>query len=221
MASREPGGKDEDFHLGAAVYSSDGIEIGRLFRLIVAKEDLTLKDFVVKESRRFSGHLLSPGSWLLADEVIVPRDQVSSISHERIDLRLTAGEVRKLPPYLSYRYGDETTAEGLREEAISALSSSPAIPSSLEQVANKGADELEIEGGENVMVGNTRKRLGTVKDVLFDGGDLVGVVILPDGVLKEEVILPRRFLQRSDDLALFAELSVDDLEHLKPFEPAG
>jgi hypothetical protein len=39
--------------------------------------------------------------------------------------------------------------------------------------------------------------------------------------LKEEVILPRRFLKRSDDLALFAELSDNDLEHLKPFEPTG
>jgi hypothetical protein len=32
--------------------------------------------------------------------------------------------------------------------------------------------------------------------------------------------MPRRFLQRSDDAALFADLSPDDLEHLKPFEPA-
>ena len=71
------------------------------------------------------------------------------------------------------------------------------------------------------MLGNSGKRLGTVKDVLFDNSELVGVVILPDGVLKEEVILPRRFLKRSDDLALFAELSDNDLEHLKPFEPVG
>jgi hypothetical protein len=71
------------------------------------------------------------------------------------------------------------------------------------------------------MLGSRGKRLGTVKDVLFDNAELIGVVILPDGVLREEVILPRRFLQRSDDLALFADLSVDDLEHLKPFEPAG
>ena len=221
MASKEPDSQDEDFHLGAAIYSSDGTEIGKLSRLIVDKNDLALKAFVAKESRRFTGHLLSPGSWLLADEVIVPRSEVSSVGHDRIDLKLTAAAVRKLPPYLSYRYGDETAAEGLTEEAISALTSSPAIPASLEQVANKRDDELEIEGGENVMLGNTGKRLGTVKDVLFDQAELIGVVILPDGVLKEEVILPRRFLQRSDDLALFADLSTADLEHLKPFEPTG
>ena len=220
MGINEPASGDEDFHLGTAIYSSDGTEIGKLSRLIVDKDALTLRAFVAKESRRFSGHLLSPGSWMLADEVVVPRDDVGSVSHDRIVLKLTSGDVRKLPPYLSYRYGDETVTESLTEEAISALTSSPAIPASLEQVANKGADELEIEGGENVMLGDTGKRLGTVKDVLFDDAELVGVVILPDGVLKEEVILPRRFLQRSDDLALFADLSDNDMEHLKPFEPA-
>lgn len=220
MGSDQPGSPDEDFHLGAAILSSDGREIGTLSRLLVGKDDLSLKAFVVKESRRFSGHLLSPGSWLLADEVVVPRGEVSSVSRDRVVLKVTANAVRNLPAYLSYRYREETAGEGFREEAISALSSSPAIPSSLEQVANKRADELEIEGGENVMLGHTGKRLGTVKDVLFDSSELVGVVILPDGVLKEEVILPRRFLQRSDDLALFAELSDVDLEHLKPFEPA-
>jgi sporulation protein YlmC with PRC-barrel domain len=213
--------QDQDFHLGAAIYSSDGAEIGKLARLIVGKDDMALKAFVAKEGRRFSGHLLSPGSWMLADEVVVPRGVVSSVTHGRIVLTLTTADVRRLPPYLSYRYGDETVTEGLTEEAISALTSSPAIPASLEQIANKGADELEIEGGENVMLGTTGQRLGTVKDVLFDGEELIGVVILPDGVLKEEVILPRRFLQRSDDLALFAGLSAADLEHLKPFEPVG
>jgi sporulation protein YlmC with PRC-barrel domain len=201
------------------VDSSDGTEIGTLSRLIVGREDLSLKALVIKENRRFSGHLLSPGSWLLADEVIVPRGEASAVSHDRVVLRLAANQVRKLPAYLSYRYGEETATEGFTEEAIGALTSSPAVPASLEQVANKGPDELEIEGGENVMLGHSGKRLGTVKDVLFDNSELVGVVVLPDGLLKEEVILPRRFLQRSDDLALFAELAEDDLEHLKPFEP--
>jgi sporulation protein YlmC with PRC-barrel domain len=219
MGSNKSSLNDADFHLGAAVYSSDGTEIGKLSRLIVGKDDLTLRGLVAKESRGFSGHLLSPGSWMLADEVVLPVDEVSSVARERIVLKLTAADVRKLPPYLSYRYGDETVAEGLTEEAISALTSSPAIPASLEQVANKSADELEIEGGENVMLGDSGKRLGTVKDVLFDDAELIGVVILPDGILKEEVIMPRRFLQRRDDLALFADLSASDLEHLKPFQP--
>ena len=204
--------------MGAAIYSSDGQEIGKLQRLIVDKESLGLRAIVAKESRRFSGHLLSPGSFLLTDELIVPRDAVESISHDRIDLKLSASEVRNLAPYLGYRYGGETVAEGFGDE-ISVLASSPSVPFSLQEVANKQPDELEIAGGENVMLGHTGKKLGTVKDVLFDDAELVGVVVLPDGILKKEVILPRRFLGRSDDLALFADLTDEDFEHLEPFEP--
>ena len=209
----------KDFHMGAAVYSSDGRHVGTLSRLLVDKENLALKALVAKESRRFSGHLLSPGSFLLADELIVPRDAVESISHDRIDLKLNANAVRTLAPYLSYRYGGETVAEGFGDE-ISVLALSASVPSSMKEVANKQADELEIAGGENVMLGHTGKKLGTVKDVLFDDAELVGVVVLPDGILRKEVILPRRFLGRSDDLALFADLNAEEFEHLTPFEPA-
>jgi len=70
------------------------------------------------------------------------------------------------------------------------------------------------------MLGHTGKKLGTVKDVLFHDDQLVGVVLHPEGLLKQEVILPRRFLDRSDDLALFAKLSESDLDHLQPFRPS-
>jgi uncharacterized protein YrrD len=93
------------------------------------------------------------------------------------------------------------------------------VPSSVQEVANKPEGALEIEAGENVMLGHTGKKLGTVKGVLFDDGDLVGVVLRPEGLFRREVILPRRFLDRSDDAALFARLDEDDLEHLKPYRP--
>ena len=57
--------------------------------------------------------------------------------------------------------------------------------------------------------------------MLFDGDGLVGIVLKPEGLFKKEVILPRRFLDRSDDAALFAKLDEADLEHLKPFEAEG
>jgi len=45
-------------------------------------------------------------------------------------------------------------------------------------------------------------------------------VLLPDGFFKSEVILPRRYLDRSDDAALFANIEERDLEKLTPFKPA-
>jgi sporulation protein YlmC with PRC-barrel domain len=208
---------DEDFHLGASVRSSDGREVGRLVHVLVGP-DYALRALVVKESSSFSGHLFSPGSMLVADEFIVPKDAAVKVGRDDIELSLSAADVRRLPPYIAYQERGETPAE-FAEDAAGVLGSGPELPNWMEQVAHKGADELEIDGGENVMLGHTGKRLGTVKDVIFDDGQLVGVVLLPDGWFKSEVILPRRFLGRSDDLALFVDIAEADVERLAPFRP--
>ena len=209
--------KAADFHPGAAVFSNDGKEIGELVHVLV-ESDFRLAGVVVKESRGFSGRLLSPDSMLVADEFIVPRSAIKSVRRDRVDLTLGSADARKLSPYLSWRRKDETVAEGLEDE-VAVLAASPTVPHWLEQVANKPPNDLEIDGGENVMLGHTGKKLGTVKDVLFDGDELVGIVLRPEGLFKGDVILPRRFLERSDDAALFAQIDEQDLEHLEPFKP--
>jgi sporulation protein YlmC with PRC-barrel domain len=213
------GVKTTDFHLGAAVYSSDGTHVGELLGTLVDETSLGLKAVVVKEDGRFSGHFLSPGSMLLTDELVVPLAAIGSVSHDRVDLKLTASRLRKLPPYLTHRFATPTPSEEVGE-ALDVLTATMAAPR-IEETADKPASELEIDSGENVMLGRTGKKLGHVKDILFDGDELVGVVMLPEGLLREEVVLPRRFIGRSDDLALFAQLEPDDLEHLKPFQANG
>jgi len=209
---------DERFHLGAEVRSSDGQEVGKLAHVLVGP-DYGLRALVIKESGRFSGHQFSPRSLLVNDEFIVPKDSVTTATEDRIDLSLSASDIRRLPPYLAYREKpEESVAEGL-EDTAGVLGSGPEVPNWLAQVANKPADQLEIDGGENVMLGHTGKKLGTVQDVLFDDDQLVGIVLKPAGWFKNEVILPRRFLDRSDDLALFATIDEHDLENLKPFHP--
>ena len=208
---------DEDFHLGAEVRSSDGREIGKLVHVLVGP-DYGLRSLVVKESSSFSGHRFAPGSMLVADEFIVPKDAAVKVAHDVVELSLSAADVRRLPPYLSYTEKGET-AEEIAEDQAGVLGGGPEVPNWVEQVAHKGADELEIDGGENVMLGHTGKKLGSVKDVLFDEDQLVGVVLQPEGWFKSEVILPRRFLDRSDDLALFVNIEEADLERLTPFRP--
>jgi len=209
---------DEGFHLGVEVRSSDGKDVGQLAHVLVGP-DYGLRALVIKESRRFSGYLFSPGSRLVNDEFIVPKEAVKAATHDRIDLSLSAADVRRLPPYLAYREKpEESVAEGL-EDTAGVLGSGPEVPNWMEQIAEKPEGDLEIDGGENVMLGRTGKRLGTVQDVLFDDEQLVGVVLKPAGWFKSDVILPRRFLDRSDDLALFANIDEHDLENLKPFLP--
>src|SRR5690242_14184802 len=207
----------EQFHLGAEVRSSDGVEVGKLVHVLVGP-DYSLQALVIKESRRFSGHLFSPGSMLVADEFIVPKDAAAKITHDAIELTLPAAEIRRLPPYLAYRERTESVAEGL-EDTAGVLGSGPEVPNWLEQVANKSDTELEIDGGENVMLGQTGRRLGTVQDVLFDDDQLVGIVLKPDGFFRQDVILPRRLIDRSDDLALFVNIDETDVARLEPFQP--
>ena len=89
--------------------------------------------------------------------------------------------------------------------------------------AHKRLDELEIHRGENVMLGHTGTKLGTVQDLVLDEGELAGVVIRPEGFFaaSQDVLLQIRFLGRSDDLALFAHLTEADLARLTPFHPGG
>jgi len=84
---------EETFHLGAEVRSSDGEEVGRLAHVLVGP-DYGLRALVIKESGRFSGHLFSPGSLLVNDEFIVPKEAVRSLSRDRVELSLTAADVR-------------------------------------------------------------------------------------------------------------------------------
>jgi len=207
----------DDLHLGAAVFSSDGKHVGKLVHVLV-DGDYRLRGLVVKESGPFSGQLLSPGSHLVADEFIVPADAVAAVTRDRIELKASSAEARRFQPYFTYREKPESVGEEL-EDVAGVFGSGPEVPNWLEQVANKPEGELEIDGGENVMLGHTGKRLGTVKDVLFDGDELVGVVLKPESLFKQEVILPRRFLDRSDDLALFARIDEQDLDRLTPFQP--
>jgi len=81
---------------------------------------------------------------------------------DRIDLSMTAAEIRKLPPL-------------------------PVVP---------------VRPGDQ-------------------GRELVGVVMDPAGLFNDDVILQVRFLERGDDLVLFARLTEQDLERLQPFRPAG
>ncbi len=211
--------KPDDFRLGAQVVSSEGTDVGELRRVLVEDPDYSLRAIVVKEGSRFSGFGLAPGSLLVADEVIVPIEAIGNVTRERVELKIAAADVRRLPGYLAFRNREASPAEVLEDEGA-VLGLSPAIPHSLQEIANKPAGELEIEGGENVMLGHSGKRLGSVRDVLFDDGELVGIVLHPEGWFKDDVILPRRFLDRSDDAALFANLEEDEVERLAPFDPS-
>lgn len=200
------------------VYSSDGTHIGSLHRLIVDREGWDVHAVIVRETPRFSGHFLTAVTGVLPTaELVVPAAAVRTVADDRVDLSITSTQARRLPPYLSYHYSAPGSSAQVLLAASAALSGiAPTwFGTGAAEEANKAEDEIEIRPGEPVMLGHDGKRLGEVREVVYDDGELVGIVVQTGGLLgHDNVVVQVRFLDRSDDGALFVRMSREDLEHL-------
>jgi sporulation protein YlmC with PRC-barrel domain len=207
--------KPADFHLGTDVVASDGRKVGTLARIIVEEVGFDARALVVKEEESFAGRLLAAESLFITDEVVVPIAAVDSATHDLVKLSMSAADIRRQPPYLSRHFKQLTPDTAVLEEA-DVLTGGLGFPR-VEETAAKGPGQIEIDRGESVMLGTTGRRLGEVRDILYDQGEMIGVVIRPEGFFTKDVVLPIRFIDRADDLALFAHLDKSDIEALKPF----
>lgn len=183
IPSRGPGVTEFDLRLGASVHTADGRHAGTLERIVVDAESWDPRALIVRETNRFSGRTLAPGAGMLVAEVIVPLSAIESVTPDGIRLTLDARATRALPPYLSYQYRHLERGDSLRYAAAlagGALGVGPMFPL-LQETADKAEGDIEIRHGENVMIGHAGEKLGTVQDVLFDDGELVGIVVRPTG----------------------------------------
>lgn len=204
-----------DFRLGADVLASDGTKAGVLASVLVAQQGFDPQAIVLKDDRSLVGRLIAAEKLYITDEVVIPIRAVESATHDLVRLSMSAGDIRKQQPYLSYRFKPMTAGEAVLDEAET-LTGGVGLPNT-EEVANKPSGAIEIDDDENVMLGQTGRRLGRVQELLYDKGELVGLVITPEGFFKNEVVLPIRFISRADDMALFADLGESEIESLKPF----
>lgn len=204
-----------DIGLGSDVVSSDDVNVGTIASLLVDADGFTPQALVVKHVESLAGRVIAAEKFFTTDEVVIPITAVESATHGLVHLSMSAQEVRRQPLYLSYRRPAPTTEEAVVEEG-QLITGGLGLPR-VEEVANKSDGQIEIDRGENVMLGTTGHRLGRVEDVLLDHGELIGVVIRPEGFFKRDVILPIRFINRADDMALFADLTEPDIDQLKPF----
>ncbi|MHB8687081.1 MAG: PRC-barrel domain-containing protein [Candidatus Dormibacteraceae bacterium] len=204
-----------DFRLGAEVVDNEGQKAGTLVSVIVDEKGFEARALVVKDEATLAGRLLSAEKLFTTDEVVIPISAVESATRDQVRLSLSASDIRRQPLYLSYRR-EPLTAEDAVVETGELLGGGLGLPKA-DEIANKPAGEIEIDRGENVMLGTSGHRLGTVRDVLFDQGKLAAVVIRPDGFFKRDEVLPMSFIDRADDMALFARLDESDVENLKRF----
>jgi sporulation protein YlmC with PRC-barrel domain len=207
-----------DFRLGADVVASDGTKVGTLVSVIVDEKGFDPRAVVVKDEVSLAGRLVAAEKLFTTDEVVIPITAVESATHDLVRLSMSGPDIRRQPLYLSYRREPLTAEDAVLEEG-ELLTGGLGLPKA-DEIANKPEGEIEIDRGENVMLGTTGHRLGTVHDVLLDHGKLVGVVIRPEGFFKRDVVLPIAFIDRADDMALFAHLDESDIEQLKPYVDA-
>jgi sporulation protein YlmC with PRC-barrel domain len=221
--SEQSGRRLDDFHLGASVHTSDGHHAGTLQRIVVDGETWDPHALIVRETEWFSGKVLAPGAGLMVAEVIVPLDAVDSITPGEVRLKLDKRATRNLLPYLSYQYRPLEAGDQWRYTAAmigGPIGAGPLFPR-IDETADKLPGDIEIRHGENVMIGHDGDRLGTVEDVLFDDGELVGIVVRPAGFFKHDIVVQVRFLDRSDDLALFLRMTRDEVAKLAESETPG
>ena len=208
--------RDEDFHLGAQVVDRDGATAGTLVSVLVDEDGFDPKALVVKDETSLVGRLMAAEKLFITDEVVVPISAVESADHDAVHLSITRDDVKRQPPYISYRLQTPSPGEALLMEA-QLLGGGLGLPHE-QELANKPGGEIEIDKDENVMIGETGHRLGKVHDVLYDGGELIAIVVRRAGRGGHDVVLPIRFVTRGDDMALFADITEADIENLKPFE---
>jgi sporulation protein YlmC with PRC-barrel domain len=201
--------------LGSDVVSSDEVNVGTIVSLLVDADGFTPRALIVKREESLAGRVLAAEKYFTTDEVVISISAVASATHDLVHLSMAAQDVRRQPLYLSYRRPAPTAEEAVVEEG-QLITGGLGLPKA-EEVANKLDGQIEIDRGENVMLGTTGHRLGRVEDVLLDQGALIGVVIRPEGFFKRDVVLPIRFINRADDMALFADLTESDIDQLKPF----
>jgi sporulation protein YlmC with PRC-barrel domain len=209
-------GRHLNLRLGASVHTADGHRVGTLQRIVVDADSWDPHALIVKETNWFSGRNLAPGAGLMVTEVIVPLNAVDDTGPDGVRLILDKRATRALPPYLSYHYKPLERGDGLRFAAALAggsLGVGPLFPR-LEENADKSDGDIEIRHGENVMIGHGGDKLGTVHDVLFDDGELVGIVVRANGFFAHDMLVQVRFLERSDDLALFLRMTPEDVRRL-------
>jgi sporulation protein YlmC with PRC-barrel domain len=210
-----------DLRLGAQVHTADGHHAGSLVRIVVDAETWDPRALIVRETNHFSGRALAPGAGMLVSEVIVPLNAIESANESGIRLNLDKRATRALPPYLSYKYRALERGDGFRYAAALAggsLGVGPMFPL-LQETADKAEGEIEIRKGENVMIGHAGQKLGTVEDVLFDEGELFGIVVRRGGLFGHDVVVQVRFLDRSDDMALFLRMTPEDVQRLTEAPP--
>jgi uncharacterized protein YrrD len=220
----------ENLRHGADVFSSEGEKLGALHRVVVKRNDLSLTHVVVDIGFLRSGRRLWEGGLGLDYDRLVPFSAVTSATDDRLELALTVEEFRAMPEYTEESFEEpedmspgefDITDVANRAEQISSIVGSVS-GNWLVTRLRRPLDAADITEDTAVWREEPHEKLGEVQRVLLDDEGRVKALVIKRGfLLKEDVVLPARYIVELMDEVLRVDITDMELDQLKRYETGG
>jgi sporulation protein YlmC with PRC-barrel domain len=207
----------EDLHEGVEVYSTDGHKVGTLRHVVVGQRQLRVTHLVVDIGFHGAGHHVWEGGHGLTYDREIPVATIKNASDTRLDLRLSADEVRNAP-----KFTEEYTElpASMAETVLGDITGTP----TLRVVArlHEGPGEEDIAAGAHVWREEPHQKLGEVDRVLVDEAtEKVKALVVKRGFLRvHDFVLPMHYVQEVLGEVVRVRLSDTELADLKEYPPA-
>jgi sporulation protein YlmC with PRC-barrel domain len=216
----------DNLHPGAHVESKEGKDLGRLHSVVIDPRDNEVTHIVVNTGPHFP----EPG-FGAPDLINVPIEQMEDAGEDKVVLRATRDEFRKLPRYVERNFtpAQRPPPEVGRDAAhllwdtgvafaasFASLLTGIAIPA---ETLRKASFEREILNDAPVWRLEPHTHIGDVERVLVDEetDEIQELVIRRGAVFREDVVLPIDYVTEILDGVVHVQLSDAELRGLQAY----
>jgi sporulation protein YlmC with PRC-barrel domain len=216
----------DNLHHGAHVESKEGRGLGRLHSVVIDPRDNEVTHIVVNTGPRF------PEPGFGAPELItVPIEQMEDAGEDKVVLRATRDEFRKLPQYVERDFTPARAAPQLEhtDPAHFLWNTGVALAASLSRIltgialpvetVRKASFEREILNDAPVWRLQPHTHIGDVERVLVDEDtdEIKELVIRRGAVFHEDVVLPIGYVTEILDGVVHVQLTDAELRGLQGY----
>ena len=216
----------DNLHHGAHVESKEGKDLGRLHSVVIDPRDNEVTHIVVNTGPHF------PEPGFGAPELInVPIEQMDDAGEDKVVLRATRDEFRKLPQYVERDFTPARAApqEGHTDPAHFLWNTGVALAASLSRIltgialpaetVRKATFEREILNDAPVWRLEPHTHIGDVERVLVDEDtdEIKELVIRRGAVFHEDVVLPIGYVTEILDGVVHVQLTDAELRGLQAY----
>jgi sporulation protein YlmC with PRC-barrel domain len=216
----------DNLHHGAHVESKEGKDLGRLHSVVIDPRDNEVTHIVVNTGPRF------PEPGFGAPELInVPIEQMDDAGEDKVVLRATRDEFRKLPQYVERDFTPARAAPPVEhtDPAHFLWNTGVALAASLSRIltgialpvetVRKASFEREILNDAPVWRLQPHTHIGDVERVLVDEDtdEIKELVIRRGAVFHEDVVLPIGYVTEILDGVVHVQLTDAELRRLQAY----